>query len=168
LRSNSPWGTTVCDGFARHSEHCTVPHGSWVHHVSVVLHHRFEIPTYKTQKGYTGKDAAPICGSAASPKVGPGATVGTLKTGYPRVQVPSQDERQDGSVCPRVLCLRLPPPNSGELQSHHVPHGPGSRLLAQGSTEAATYLMDPASTTRPRGRFGTTTCPLGSRSRLLA
>jgi hypothetical protein len=55
------------------------------HHVSAVLCHRFEIPTYKTQKGCTGKDAGPTRGFVASPRVGQGATVGTLKTGYPRV-----------------------------------------------------------------------------------
>jgi hypothetical protein len=46
-------------------------------------HYRFEIPTYKTQDGYTGKDPGPTHGFATFPEVGPGATVGTLKTGYP-------------------------------------------------------------------------------------
>jgi hypothetical protein len=64
-------------------------------HVSVVLHHRFEILTYKTQKGCTGNDAGPTCRFAASPEVGLGATVGTLKIGYPRIQAPSPDERRD-------------------------------------------------------------------------
>jgi hypothetical protein len=68
-----------------------------------------------------------------------GTTVGTLKTGYPRVQAPSQDERQDGRACPRVPWLRLPPPGSGELQSHHMPRGLGSRLLVQGSSGAAWF-----------------------------
>jgi hypothetical protein len=32
------------------------------------------------------KDDGPICRLTASPEVGPGATVGTQQTGYPRVQ----------------------------------------------------------------------------------
>jgi hypothetical protein len=43
---------------------------------------------YNTPLGFT-------CGFAASPEVGPGATVGTLQAGYPRVQALSQDEGQD-------------------------------------------------------------------------
>jgi hypothetical protein len=80
-----------------------------------------------------------------------------------------------------------PPPGSGELQSRHVPHSPGSRLLAQGNSGAvmglmvpapatgpwgssgtATCLMAPALAPRPRGNSGTAMCPLGSSSRLLA
>jgi hypothetical protein len=110
-----------------------------VHHVFVMLHHRLEIPTYKTQKGYTGKDAGPTRGFTASPGVGPGATVGTLKTGYPCVQAPSQDERQDGRTC-RVF------------------HG--SRLLAQGSSGAAMCLVAPAPTTRARGSSEAAMCPM--------
>jgi hypothetical protein len=138
------------------------------HHVSTVLHHRFKILTYKTQKGCTGKDVGPTCGFTASPGVGSGDTVGTLNTGYPRVQAPSQDERQDGHACPRVPWLRLPPPGSRELQSRHVPRGPGSRLLTLGSSRDATCLMAPAPATRPRGSSGTGMCPLGSSSHLLA
>jgi hypothetical protein len=36
----------------------------------------------------------PTCGFAASTKVGPGASVGTLKTGYLRIQALSQDKEQ--------------------------------------------------------------------------
>jgi hypothetical protein len=42
----------------------------------------------------------PICGITASPEVGPGAFVGTLKTGYPCIQVLSQDKEQ--GVHPRT------------------------------------------------------------------
>jgi hypothetical protein len=83
------------------------------HHVPVVLHQRLEIPTYKTQKGCTRKDAGPTRGLAASPGVGPGGTVGTLKTGYPHVQALSQDERRDGRTSPRVP--RLLSPGTGQL-----------------------------------------------------
>jgi hypothetical protein len=34
----------------------------------------------------------PTCGFAASPKVGPVASVDTLKTGYPRIQALSEDK----------------------------------------------------------------------------
>jgi hypothetical protein len=128
----------------------------------------FKIPTYKTQKGCMRKNAGPTRGFVASLGVGPGATVGTVKIGYPRVQAPSQDERQDGRACPRVTWLRLLPLGSRELRSRYVPHDPGSPLLAQGSSRAATCLMAPAPTTRPRGSSGTATCPLGSSSYLLA
>jgi hypothetical protein len=46
--------------------------------------------------------------------------------------------------------------------------GSVSCLLAQGSSRAATCLMAPAPTTRPRGSSGTAACPLGSNSHLLA
>jgi hypothetical protein len=36
----------------------------------------------------------PTCGFAASPEVGPGASVGTLKTRYPRIQALSQYKEQ--------------------------------------------------------------------------
>jgi hypothetical protein len=45
---------------------------------------------------------------------------------------------------------------------------PSSRLLAQGSSEAATCFMALALATRPRGSSRTATCSLGSSSHLLA
>jgi hypothetical protein len=42
----------------------------------------------------------PTCGFVASPEVGPGATVGTLQTGYPYIQALSQGKERD--VYPRV------------------------------------------------------------------
>jgi hypothetical protein len=36
----------------------------------------------------------PNCGFAASPEVGPGASVGTLKTRYPHIQALSQYKEQ--------------------------------------------------------------------------
>jgi hypothetical protein len=93
------------------------------HHVSAVLHHHFKIPMYKTQKAWTGKDVGPTFEFAASPGVGSGATVGTLRTRYPRVQAPSQDKK--------IRWARVPA----------YPRGFGSRLLAQGSSGAATGLV---------------------------
>jgi hypothetical protein len=44
---------------------------------------------------------APTCRFAASPEVGPGASVGTLKIGYLRIQALSQDKEQ--GVHPRAV-----------------------------------------------------------------
>jgi hypothetical protein len=142
----------------------------WVvgRHVSVVLHRRFETTMYKTQKGCTGKNAGPSYGFMASPRVGPRVTVGALKTGYPRIQAPSQDGRKDGCAYPCDPWHQPPPLDSGELRSHLLPHGPGSRLLAQGSSRAATCLMAPARATGYQGSYETAMCPLGYSSRLQA
>jgi hypothetical protein len=45
------------------------------------------------QNSHVGKrDVGPTCGFVASPELGPEVTVGTLQTGYPRVQASSQDK----------------------------------------------------------------------------
>jgi hypothetical protein len=142
-------------------------------HVSTVLHHRFIIPTYKTQKGCTGKDASPTCGFAASPRVGPGANVGTLKIGYPCIQALSKRPKTRRRTCPRVP--RLPSPGTRPLRRHvprdsssrhqglrqlrdcHMPYGLGSRLLTQDSSRTAACLVAPA--TRAHDSSGTATCP---------
>jgi hypothetical protein len=58
----------------------------------------------KFRKAAWEKDVGPTRGLAASPKVVPEATIGTLQTGYPHVQALSQDEGQDmhshASTCP--------------------------------------------------------------------
>jgi hypothetical protein len=77
------------------------------HHVSAVLHHRFGIPTYK--------DSERLCRFAASPGVGPRATVGTLRTGYPHVQASSKDNSS---------CL----PTRGSFGAATCLRGSGSRL----------------------------------------
>jgi hypothetical protein len=60
---------------------------------------RFAIPRYKVPKKQRGKrDVGPTRGFTASPEVGPGATVGTLQTRYPRVQVLGQDKRRDMQI----------------------------------------------------------------------
>jgi hypothetical protein len=49
----------------------------------------------------------PTCGFVASPEVGPGATVGTLQTGYPFIRASSQDKLQ--GVHPHtVTCPTVP------------------------------------------------------------
>jgi hypothetical protein len=55
-------------------------HESWVTMYQLYCTTASESQHIKTQKGYVGKGG-----------VGPGATVGTPRTGYPRVQASSQD-----------------------------------------------------------------------------
>jgi hypothetical protein len=57
---------------------------------------------------------------------------------------------------------------SRQLRDLHVPRGPGSRLLAQGSSGDVMCPWTPTPATRPWGIFEAATCPLGSSSRLLA
>jgi hypothetical protein len=68
---------------------------------------------------------------------------------------------------PSVLWLQLPPPNSGQLQSRHVSRGSSSRLLAQGSSGAATCPVAPAPASwlraapePPRVPWSSTSCRL--------
>jgi hypothetical protein len=47
----------------------------------------------KVQDNRAGRQKiGPTCGFAASPEVGSGASIGTLKTGYPHIQALSQDK----------------------------------------------------------------------------
>jgi hypothetical protein len=51
-----------------------------------------------------GKDASPTCRFATSPEVGPGATVGTLQTGYPpHTSSKPRQEAGRATTCPAVL-----------------------------------------------------------------
>jgi hypothetical protein len=108
----------------------------------------------------------PSHGFAASPGVGPGATVGTLNTGYPRVQAPSQDERQDGRTCPHILWL--PSPSTGLLQSRQVSHGFSSRHQGPRQLRDRHVPRGPSSRLLVQDSFRAATCPLGSSSLLLA
>jgi hypothetical protein len=67
--------------------HRSIPHESQVATRPLVKpNSRFAIPRYKVPKKQRGKrDVGPTRGFTASPKVDPGATVGTLQTRYPRV-----------------------------------------------------------------------------------
>jgi hypothetical protein len=115
----------------------------------------------KTQKVARGKDVGPTHGFASSPEVGPGATVGTLRTGYPRVQASSQDNgsrllaegSSEAATCPRglgsrsqlgaapglprVAAARAPAPSSGQLRARHVSPRLELPLPARGSSRAA-------------------------------
>jgi hypothetical protein len=50
----------------------------------------------------------------------------------------------------RAPWLQLPPPGLGPLRSRHVSRGSSSRLLAQGSSGAATCLVAPTPASRLR------------------
>jgi hypothetical protein len=53
-----------------------------------------------------GKGIGPTCGSVASPKVGSGATVGTLQTGYPCAQdLKNQPHGFRPALSAKELCL---------------------------------------------------------------
>jgi hypothetical protein len=57
------------------------------------------------------RDVGPTYEFAASSEVGPGATIGTLHTGYPRVQASSQDK--EWGMHPRAtMCLVVLDPTS--------------------------------------------------------
>jgi hypothetical protein len=112
-------------------------------HVSAVLHHRFGIPTQRFRKAARGKNVGPTRGFATSLEVGPGATVGTLRTGYPRVQALSQG---NGS--------RLPAKGSSEAVRCPCGSGSRSRLGAAPGPPRAPAARDST---------GATTCPSGSR-----
>jgi hypothetical protein len=60
----------------------------------------------KGQGNFVGRrTVGPTYGFAASPEVGPGAFVGTLQTGYPRIQASSQDKEQ--CVHPRAATYHV-------------------------------------------------------------
>jgi hypothetical protein len=97
-----------------------------------------------SRKAAREKDVDPTCGFAASPEVGPGTTIGTPQTGYPRVQAPSQDEGQDvPSRAPTCHWHRVMPPWHGQLGCRHISCGTGFQALAPGSSGAATCLEAP-------------------------
>jgi hypothetical protein len=103
-----------------------------------MLHHRFEIPTHKDSENATrGKDVGPIRGFVASPEVGSGATVGTLRTGYPRVQASNQD---NGSRLPDKGSSEaaMSPRGSGSHSQLGAAPGPSCAPAAGDSTRAAT------------------------------
>jgi hypothetical protein len=80
--------------------------------------------------------------------------VGTLKTGYPRVQAPGQD-RRPALGPPRVLRTQLPLPGPGQLRSRHVSCGPSSRCPARGRHVS----RKPSSRCPARGSSGAAACP---------
>jgi hypothetical protein len=121
----------------------------------------------KIQKSCTGKeDVGPTYRFTASPEVGPGATIGTLQTGYPRVPISSQDKGQSvylrittcsvaldpTSLHRRALVLsRIPrlwtlPPYRGGLRRCHTSCGFGARLPAQ---EGSSVVTRPAALRGP-------------------
>jgi hypothetical protein len=97
----------------------------------------------------------PHHGFTTSPEVGPGATVGTLKTRYPRVQVPSQDRRRDMQIT-RPTCgqPQHEPHSPGQLRGRHMSCGLSSRCPARGSSRAAMCPAASAPAARPRAAPG--------------
>jgi hypothetical protein len=112
-----------------------------------------------------GKDVGLTRGFAASPMVGPGATVGTLRTGYPCVQASSQDNdsrllaggSSGAATCPCGSDFRLPARDSSEAAT--CPPGSGSRFPARGSSVAATWHLGSSTHHLAHGSSGAATCP---------
>jgi hypothetical protein len=82
-------------------------------------------------------------------------SVGTLRTGYPRVQTSSQD---NGSHLPA----------RGSSRAAICPHGSGSSLPARDSFGAITCPYGSSSRLSARGSSGTATWHLGSSTHYLA
>jgi hypothetical protein len=98
-----------------------------------------------------------------------GGSVGTLKTGYPHIQAPSQDKRHNssrGATCPRDFGARLLA--QGSSGGAACPRGSGSHLPARGSSRAATCPRGSGSRLPAQGTSEAATYHLGSSSRLLA
>jgi hypothetical protein len=126
--------------------------------------------TYVFLVGYVGH----VMHSDASVALNIATLVGTLNTGYPRMQALSQDEGRDGRSCaptcpvalapasqlraaPEPPCApwhQLPPLGSGQLRCRHVSDGSSSRLLAQGSAGAAMCPMAPTPASQLRAAPG--------------
>jgi hypothetical protein len=93
--------------------------------------------------------------------VGPGATVGTLRTEYPRVQASSQDNgsrppaegSSEAAMCPR---------GSGSRSRLEAALGPPRAPAAQASSGAATCYLDPNTHLLAQGSSRAATCHLGS------
>jgi hypothetical protein len=100
-----------------------------------------------------------------TPQFSPGlGAVGTLRTGYPRVQASSQD---NGSRLPAEGSSEVAtcPRGSGQLRGRHVSPRLGLSLPAEGSSGAATCPHGSGSCSRLWAALGTPTCPRGSGSR---
>jgi hypothetical protein len=153
LRSGCPLGTVARDIFVRRFA-SRVGHGpprvQWQGRTVASRPPKYEIQKKLRGKMYVG----PTYGFAASPKVGPGATVGTPRTRYLRVQALRRARRElvqshrGARVLPHIPWHQLPPPSFGRLGCHHTSHGASSCLSARGSSGAAMRPMRPAPASR--------------------
>jgi hypothetical protein len=106
--------------------------------------------------------------------VGLGATVGTLRTGYPCVKASNQDNgsrflaggNSGAATCPRGFGPRLPAWGSSGAAT--CPCGSGSRLPAWGSSGAATCHLGSSTHLLSQGSSGAATCPEDGFCRLQA
>jgi hypothetical protein len=102
-----------------------------------------------------GKGCPPPLRVRSLSQGGHGATVGTLRTRYPRVQALSQ---YNGSHLPA----------GGSFGAAMCPRGSGSCLPARGSSGAITCPHGSGFHLPARGSSGAATCHLGSSTHLLA
>jgi hypothetical protein len=155
LCSNGPRETAARDGSARRVEQCNIPCESWVAMYQPCCTTASKSQRTRLRKAAREKDVGPTRGFVASPGVGPGATVGTMRTGYPCVQALSQDKRQ-GRACV-LACPRAPAPASrlsAALGPSRVPvaPAPASQLRVAPGPPRVPVALAPA--TRLRGASG--------------
>jgi hypothetical protein len=86
-----------------------------------------------------------------------GPSIGTLRTGYPRVQASSQDNGSGSRL-----------PAGGSSGAATCPRGFGSRLPARGSSRAVTCPRSSGSCQPAQGSSGAAACHLGCSTHLLA
>jgi hypothetical protein len=103
------------------------PRESWVTTYQLCCTTASESQHIKTQKGCGGKGCWPHLRIHSLSRGGPGATVSTLRTGYPRIQALSHDNgsrlpakgSSEATVCPR---------GSAQHRGRHVPPWLGAAL----------------------------------------
>jgi hypothetical protein len=110
------------------------PRESWVTTYQPCCTSALESKHTRLRKAAWGKDVGPTRGFTASPRVGPGATVGTLRTGYPRVQVSSQENNSHLLAGGSSEAATCPPPTA---------LAPASRLEAAQGPPCATVAPAP-------------------------
>jgi hypothetical protein len=148
------------------------PRESWVATYQPCCTTASESQRIKTQKGCTEKDVGPTRGFTTSIGMGSGATVGTLRTGYPHVQASSQDNGSRLPVGGSSRAATYPRssgfPARGSSRAATCPRGTGSRLPARGSSRAATCHLDSSTHLLAQGSSRAATYPEDGLSRLQA
>jgi hypothetical protein len=108
-------------------------------------HYHFNCQDQISEESCRERDVGPTCEFTASPEVGPGATIGTLQTRYPRVQASSQDSGQDvhprAATHPATPGRPTPHPSSGGLRLCHASRGSGPHHASEmGSDVPACHM----------------------------
>jgi hypothetical protein len=150
-----------------YAEHHNAAHESWVATCQPCCTTTLKSQRTRLIKVAWEKDVGPTHGFVASLGVGPGATIDTLRTGYPCVQASSQDNgsgscfpaggSSGAATCPRGFGSHLP--GRGSSRAATCPRGSGSCLSARGSSEAAACHLGSSTHLQALGSSGAATCP---------